>query len=331
MSTVKSDSGREAAPPNSSSGAFTLAHISDPHLSSLDTVRRRDLINKRILGYLSWRSHRNEEHQDGILAAMVNDLRHANPDHIAITGDMTHLGLPSEFLEVSGWLQKLGPPEKITLVPGNHDTYVREPWNYTFAHWLPYMVSDSGAVPWEGDRGEDIFPSLRIRGRFAIIGLSSARPSAPFLAVGSLGKLQLRRLEQLLEETAQEGLLRILLIHHPPLATTVGWRKSLTDGHELRALLSRAGVELILHGHAHRPAHALFEMPRGKAPVIGVPSASAAGTKPGRDARYHIYRLAKGEDGWELHTTVRAYMKDQGRFAAAGKGTLSLPRPHLVG
>src|SRR4051794_28797914 len=34
--------------------AFTLAHLSDPHLPPLPAARLRDLASKRALGYLNW-------------------------------------------------------------------------------------------------------------------------------------------------------------------------------------------------------------------------------------------------------------------------------------
>ena len=40
--------------PTGSDTAFTLAHLSDLHLTSLDDVRPRELLGKRVLGYLSW-------------------------------------------------------------------------------------------------------------------------------------------------------------------------------------------------------------------------------------------------------------------------------------
>ncbi|RLA48224.1 MAG: metallophosphoesterase, partial [Gammaproteobacteria bacterium] len=41
----------------------TFAQISDPHLSSLEGVHARDLLNKRVFGYLSWRRKRRFEHR----------------------------------------------------------------------------------------------------------------------------------------------------------------------------------------------------------------------------------------------------------------------------
>lgn len=296
---------------------YLFAHISDPHLSTLDGVRRHELLNKRLLGYLSWRSHRREEHRTEVLAALVHDLKLCQPQHTVITGDLTHLGLPGEFLEVARWLADLGPPEQVTVIPGNHETYIRTPWEETFAHWLPYLASDTQQHA--GSLRDGLFPTLRVREHIAFIGLSSARPSAPLLAVGSLGKAQLQALNRILAETRERRLFRVLLIHHPPLAETVGWRKRLTDSRALRATLERQGVELVLHGHAHRENRGWIETPAGRAPVIGVPSASAIGHKPGRLARYNLCRVRRTESGWDLGIEARALSPELNSFVAAGE------------
>ena len=96
-----------------------------------------------------------------------------------------------------------------------------------------------------------MFPTLRLRGDVALIGLSTARPSAPFFATGRLGERQLEALDRMLESTGADGRFRIVLLHHPPGRDTVRWRKSLRDGEALRDVLARRGAELILHGHAH--------------------------------------------------------------------------------
>jgi len=304
---------------------YLFAHLSDPHLSTLEDVRHRDLMNKRLLGYLSWKSHRREEHRAEVLAALVRDLGQCRPQHTVITGDLTHIGLESEFLEVARWLSSLGPPDRFTVIPGNHDTYVRSPWEQTLAHWLPYLASDAPAVP-AGSLHDDVFPSLRIRDQIAFIGLSSARPSSPFLAVGSLGSRQLQKLNDLLAETGEQGLFRVLLIHHPPLPGTLGWRKRLTDSRALREVLVRRGVELVLHGHAHRATRGwITTISANPAPVIGVPSASAIGQKPGRRARYNLYRVSRTEFGWNLEIEARAYSPEIDAFITAGTVLDSTP------
>jgi len=307
--TIDSDTGDSAIPDHD----FALAHVSDLHLSSLAGVSPRALLDKRILGYLSWWHRRRHEHRTDVLDALRSSLHGERLDHIAVTGDLTHLGLPQEFREAAAWLARLGEPEGITVVPGNHDAYVREPWRDTFAQWSPYMRGDDAAPPAGAD---EAFPILRVRRNVALIGLSTARPSAPFLATGALGTPQLQRLERMLEQTAASGLFRIVLLHHPPAPHTVQWRKSLLDGAALRDVLARRGAELVLHGHAHFSAATYLDAARGRTLAIGVPSASAVGSKADRHATYHVYRIARVDAGWRLRVSVRAFSLERGHFIA---------------
>ena len=51
-----------------------FAQLSDPHLSTLEGVRAKDLFNKRALGYLSWRRKRRFEHRPEVLQALQRNL-----------------------------------------------------------------------------------------------------------------------------------------------------------------------------------------------------------------------------------------------------------------
>src|SRR4029077_16481792 len=94
----------------------------------------------------------------------------------------------------------------VTLVPGNHDIYVRGAQQAPAKYWADYM---------RGDDGLDRFPFVRQRGNVALIGLSTALPTALFLAPGRLGKRQWARLLETLDQT--RGLFRVVLIHPPPV------------------------------------------------------------------------------------------------------------------
>ena len=313
-------------PPNGQN-KFRLAQLSDPHLSSLNDVRLRELLNKRVLGYLSWRWRRRTEHTREVLSALVRDLRTMVPDHIAITGDLTHLGLPSEFRQAREWLDALGEPAAVTVVPGNHDAYVSSAWDHTLALWDPYMASDAMPPDWEATgTGHGMFPTLRIRDGAALIGLSTARPSAPFLAVGSLGSTQLQKLEGILHETGRQGLCRILLLHHPPLPGSVAWRKRLTDSASLHAVLARQGAELVLHGHAHRTSVSHLDTGSRRILTIGVPSASARGRNPDHRAQYHLYHVTPEREGWHLLVSARRYSPTDDRFTPETETSLWIPR-----
>jgi 3',5'-cyclic AMP phosphodiesterase CpdA len=301
--------------PSTAETTVTLAHFSDPHVSCMEDITARDLVSKRLFGYLRWKLHRGAEHGHGVLSALHTDLIQTNPDQIAVTGDLTHLGLSSEYKKALIWLQSLGSPYRVTVIPGNHDTYVKLIWHQTMAHWTDYMISDTPrAENLKPVDTESIFPSLRIRSCIAIIGVCTARPSAPHLATGSIGAGQLQQLETVLAQTARKRLFRILLIHHPPTSGTVSWRKRLTDAPALRSVLDRQGAELILHGHAHRTLQNSLPSPNGNIPVIGVPSISALGRTPERRARYYIYRITPVGNAWDVRVQIRIYSPEEDCF-----------------
>jgi 3',5'-cyclic AMP phosphodiesterase CpdA len=296
----------------SQSPSFSLAHLSDLHLTTLANVPISQLLNKRILGYFSWRHKRRIVHRADVIEALLRDLSLNQPDHIAVTGDLTHLGLPMEYAEVSRWLPLLGDPRQATVIPGNHEAYVGNSWLKSCALWSPYLESDRDR-PSSGR--EMSFPSLRSRGQIALIGLCSARPSLPFLAIGSLGKEQLVKFESLLQQAAAEGLFRVVLIHHPPVSGVVNWRKRLTDSRQFSAILKQHGADLVLHGHAHAPVLSELPIPGGRQiPVVGAASASEVNPWTRSVASYNIYRIARTNSGWRLTMTVRGYSLDQRRF-----------------
>jgi 3',5'-cyclic AMP phosphodiesterase CpdA len=308
----------------SGGATFALAHISDPHISCVAGVKFGELLGKRILGYLKWRLHRSTEHRHSVLTALQQDLADTRPDHIAVTGDLTHLSLPAEFRQTRQWLESLGTPNNVTVIPGNHDTYVKTAWPHSLAHWTDYMRSDNpgfGDTPASGF--ESIFPSLRVRGRIALIGVCTALPTAPHLAVGTVGNRQLQKLETLLADTAEQNLFRVLMIHHPPAPGAVSWRKRLTDAPALQSLLARHGAELVLHGHTHKTGLSELQTPDGHVAVIGVPSASAPGRTLQHRARYFTYQITPRDPGWHLRLAVRVYSPDDNRFIAEHENPFS--------
>ena len=309
------------------SQTLTFAQLSDPHLSSLQGVNLRELANKRILGYLSWRKKRRAEHRPEVLDALQRDLLSTQPDHIVVTGDLTHIGLHDEFRQARRWLESIGSSSQVTVIPGNHDTYIRSPWMHSFSHWQAYMASDEASSDSQLQPGLDqLFPSLRIRGGVAFIGLSSAIPSAPFLAIGSLGQKQLQQLAKYLKEAREAELFRVILVHHSPVPGEEKWRKRLTDAEALCEVIRQEGAELVLHGHSHRAVESAIKISNASVPVFGIPSASAIGRKAGRAAQYNLYQVSAHETGWTLKITVRGYRPDKAVFVRLQERTLEIPR-----
>ena len=276
--------------------AFTLAHLSDPHLPPLPAPRLADLASKRALGYVNWTRNRHRFHRREVLDVLVSDLQTQMPDHIAITGDLVNLALEAEFAPALTWLEGVGAPDRVTVIPGNHDAYVRST-RHRFAKTFENYLRGDGTP--DGSR----FPFLRRRGPLALIGLSSAVPTPPLMATGWLGQSQLESLDRLLAQLATEPVFRVLLIHHPLRSGSRA--KRLTDSPQLLALLKRHGVELILHGHDHIHSTMWFDGPNGPIPAIGVPSASAIAHRHRPAAAYNLFSIERDGDAWRCEQTVR--------------------------
>lgn len=283
---------------------FKFAHISDLHLPPLPAVTPREIVNKRLLGFLSWHRKRRYRHRPAAVAALERLLGGQAVDHICITGDVTNLGLAREFAAADRWLDSLGTPDTITFVPGNHDAYVTaatKAMREHFGRWLP-----------------DAFPSVAHHDGATIIGLSSAVATPPFRATGRVGSDQLERLASILDETRGEGRLRILMIHHPAADGIVGRRKALTDAEELRRVLYHRPVDLVLHGHGHHAVRYELESRQGPIPVLGAGSASLSHRDTARTGHCHVF----DRDGRDLRVTHFHYRPDDDRFAATSSSSV---------
>ena len=277
--------------------AFTLAHLSDPHLPPLPAARLRDLAGKRAFGYLNWTRNRHKFHRRDVLDALVSDMQTQAPDHIAITGDLVNLALEAEFAPALAWLESVGGPDRVTVIPGNHDAYVRVTQHRFAEAWGNYLDGD------EAPDGGVTFPLVRRRGPLALISVSSAVPTPPLMATGWLGRTQLDALERILMRLSAEQLFRVLLIHHPLRSNSR--IKRLTDSSELLALLKQHSVELILHGHDHIHSTIWIDGPKSSIPVIGVPSASAVARGRYPAAAYNLFSIERDGAAWRCEQTVR--------------------------
>ena len=148
--------------------AFTLAHLSDPHCRRC--LRRGcPTVGKRASAISTGRATATNS-SPRRLDALVSDLQAQAPDHIAVTGDLVNLALDAEFEPARAWLEASARRTASAIVPGNHDAYVRiDP---------PSLCRDFARFLRGVDAGRRTFPSLRRRGPLALIGVSSAVPTA---------------------------------------------------------------------------------------------------------------------------------------------------------
>lgn len=290
--------------------SFILAHLSDAHIGPLPRPLRRELFNKRFTGYMNW-LRRSRIHDMEVLGAIVDDMKAQAPDHVAMTGDVMNIGLPAEFPIAKAWLETLGDPQNVSFTPGNHDAYVRAsvPWiTETFA-------------PWCSSDGESHtrFPFMRVRGEIALIGLSSGVPTAPLLASGRLGLEQREAFAGLLDDAGKRGLMRVVMIHHPPTRKGASAGRGLTDARQFEAILAQHGAELVIHGHNHR-LQVRHADPQGvRTPCVGVASCSAVPGTPLHRAAYHLYRIERTNEGWRVEGRVRGTVAGSPHVADLGE------------
>jgi 3',5'-cyclic AMP phosphodiesterase CpdA len=287
--------------------SFVLAHLSDPHLAPLPTPNVFELAGKRLGGFINWHYNRRHFHRQDVLERIVCDLKSRAPDHIAVTGDLINLSLAAEFAPARSWLERLGRPQDVTVVPGNHDTYVWTKARHPQRHWAEYMRGDDTSAT-ELPK----FPFVRRRGPAALIGLTTAVPTLPFRATGRLGDKQLARLSGLLDELGRSGTFRVVLLHHPPVTRPDCHDHRLIDGGALVAVLQQHGAELVLHGHEHLDLVRWFEAPQHRVPAVGVPSASGAAGGKYDSAAYNLYSIEGGPGAWRCEMVTRGIAGDGG-------------------
>ena len=293
---------------------FTIAHITDPHLAPAPLPGLADFRLKRFMGYVNWKRARERLNDMGVLARLVEDLRAQRPDHVAVTGDLVNIGMPSEFRRAALWMRTLGDPHDVSFVPGNHDAYVRASMPMLKATFEPWTTGDSGVSG---------FPYLRVRGEIAIIGLIVRRadravdgdgPGRPQAASSASAAL--------LDETGAQRLARVVLIHHPPLIRGAPPFRGLTDAAAFERVIEEHGAEAILHGHTHKqlvrslPSRAARTI-SGKVPVLGAPSAAAADPRPAHRAAYHLVRLELEHGLWRVTARVRGLALGGARYRRA--------------
>lgn len=278
-----------------------LVHLTDPHLSSLDGVRFSSLLGKRLSGYLSWRNNRSKHYLPAVLERLVAAVRAENADQVLLTGDLVQIGLETEIRQASEWLAALDTPGKVMLVPGNHDIYAGGSAATVTRLWSDYLFQT--ATPAADGDVADRYPVLRRLGKIDLIGLSTACVTPVFMASGRLGRAQLNRLEAMLQRSAADGQVVVMLIHHPPLPGMTNRRKALADAAALEVILNRHPPAVILYGHLHVNR----ERRVGETRLYCTAAASSAS-----DASYRVIDIGERGDGWDLRMRLKMLHLENG-------------------
>ena len=279
-----------------------LIHITDPHLSTLDGLGFLGVRGKRRSGYLSWYKNRRHAHRREILDLLTESVARQNPDRILLTGDLVHIGLEREMKEAAAWLRSLGSPDRVLLVPGNHDNYASDSLEIMYSQWREYLPQRNG------DKRDYTagFPVEHRAGSLKITGVNTSCVTRIFSAAGELGQGQRDRLLASFDP-GQEDLFHCLLIHHPPLPGIIYRRKALRDAGELGAIIRRKKPHLVLYGHIHCNREDHLADTR----IYCTASASDA-----ENASYRIFDIEQADAGWHCRMRLVALQGKQFRPVA---------------
>ena len=261
-----------------------IAHITDLHVLSLEGTSARDFLNKRWIGGLNVAINRGKKHSAELLAAAIDDILAQGFEHVVITGDLTNLSLQSEFELARKMIERLGGPDRVTIIPGNHDAYTQEAaserrFERCFDAWMP-------SVPG--------WPFVRELGEVALVAVSTAVPTPWGFATGRVGNDQRAKLEAVLAVAGKQKKFRLVAMHHPPVKARGSVLRQLTDREVVARSLVEYGCELVVHGHDHRNLRNQLAGQNGPIPVYGAPSTTYTDERPDRRARYNVYTIQGG-------------------------------------
>ena len=105
-----------------------MAHIqfSDTHVLAIGNAKLNQFLNKRITGAANLVLNRSRHYRTEVFEAVLDAISQEQADHVVCTGDLVNLALEAEFIKVRSLLASHFEPGQLTIVPGNHDYYVKE-------------------------------------------------------------------------------------------------------------------------------------------------------------------------------------------------------------
>ncbi len=234
---------------------FRLAHFSDIHVThSPFSEGWGGLLGrpKRVVGSLNYALGGRRRHFAAVearIGVLLDDVRAQGVDHALCTGDVTAMAFEAEMAAAAALFAARGASaDRWTVLPGNHDRYVREAEPRVFERHLGPLADAGRGYPYVKRLAEQV----------SLVVVDVTRPTALLDSSGRVGEAQLERLAALLRSEALAHDFVIVALHYGlyradgrPDRPSHGVR----DYEALIAVLDAADarVDLVLHGHIHRP------------------------------------------------------------------------------
>ena len=329
--------------------SITIAHMSDIHVwkdppqDSVISSRWRDY--KRYHGYLQLSLFRGPQcFSIDMLQASLKDVLARNAHHLIVSGDLTNISMPFEFEFARNLLQDHFLNEKLqvasvnhwkqetwkvlTVVPGNHDTYVPDAIEQDY---FGRYFADAFEHTVKIDNFAARFPSVKHlpHSDVLVIGINTGTANSLVSSAGTVDQTQLSeavtKITTILEQQKRklDSFFKILVMHHPPIARfSIGLIDAigcLADGDRARVSLfcDLVGVDMVLYGHTHHPLVSYLGN-KYQTLAVDVGSSTLVTTKENK-GRYNEYKII----GNKLHSiTSRIWNLDSKKF-----DTINVPIP----
>jgi 3',5'-cyclic AMP phosphodiesterase CpdA len=177
---------------------------------------------------------------------LLQQAQRGGADHILLTGDLTEDGVDSQFEMLAEALDLSGvEPERVTLLPGNHDAYV------------DYHAYDRALEgPLRGFRATSQAGTRTVLDGAVIVPISTAIEGQWFTrSRGAVRAQDVARIRRVASDPISRDRAVVVAQHHPPShhpIFAVEWFDGVDTVAAMRDLLQERARVHILHGHTHR-------------------------------------------------------------------------------
>ena len=245
-------------------------------------------------------------HDDILVGAVERSVDELKPDLVVISGDFTQRARTEQFKDACRFLERLQEKgHEVIGVPGNHDV----PLYDVLRRFLSPLTRYRRFID------ETLCPFVELPG-VAVLGINTAR-SLTFKD----GRISDEQVEFIRESFARTdtNAVRVLVTHHPLFAIPVGEQMERAVGRQELALdaIEKAGVDLLLAGHAHHASthHASDLITRaGGALVVQAGTATSTRVRE-QEQSFNTIEIAEGC----VTVTVHPWTKDEFRATDSQK------------
>lgn len=241
-----------------------IAHLSDLHLLGRRPAQARSVVELGMRFAGSGRALDPKQRIDKLVAGL-GAARDGGAGHLVITGDLTDMGTPEQFEALAETLSDARiDPDRVTLVPGNHDTYTSaDGWSRALEGPLARFRRASACA--DG--------SVVERARSFLLPIDVACHQHVTRAAGHLSTSAADALEHRVRDLTGRGRPIVIVLHHSPIAHTPrawDWVHGLRGAARIVDLLKRYPDVHVLHGHLHHETELSLDARRPR--IFGAPA-----------------------------------------------------------